>query len=69
MVRQSAIGTAFQAYNYVAANYATYKAALIAADIAYVNAVNGAASAAGFHPGVSGMRPVASNWAIVNRNA
>jgi hypothetical protein len=67
-VRQQAYYAALLAYNYVPANYAAYKTALIAADVAYITAVNSAASTAGFHPGVSGFQPVASNWGRINHN-
>lgn len=51
-VRQSAYAAALTTYGYVAANLAAYKTALIAADVAYITAINSAASTAGITPNV-----------------
>jgi hypothetical protein len=51
-VRQAAQQVAFASYGFVAANLATYRAALIAADVAFVTAVDSAASTAGITPNV-----------------
>ena len=50
--RQQAYATAFAAYGFVPANLATYRAALVAADVAYVTACNSAASTASISPSV-----------------
>jgi hypothetical protein len=51
-VKQVAYTAAFAAYGFVPANLATYKAALVAADVAFVTAYNSAASTAGITPNV-----------------
>jgi hypothetical protein len=45
--RQAARAAAFAAYNYNPAGLATYRTALVAADVAYITSVNSAASTAG----------------------
>ncbi len=42
--RQATKSAAFVTYGYVAANLATYKSAVAAADVAYITAVNAAAN-------------------------
>lgn len=51
-VRQVAYAAAFTTYGFVAANLAAYKTALVAADVAYITAINSAASTAGITPNV-----------------
>jgi hypothetical protein len=48
--RQLAIAAAFAAYGYNPSNLATYKTALVAADIAFVTRVNSASTTAGITP-------------------
>jgi hypothetical protein len=45
-VRQQAKAAAFTTYGFNPANLATYKTALVAADVAYITAVNSASSTA-----------------------
>jgi hypothetical protein len=52
--RQAAKAAAFAAYAFVPANLPTYIAAILAADVAYVTAVNAAASASGLDLGTLG---------------
>jgi hypothetical protein len=61
--RQSAKGSAAATYNFVKANYAAYVTALVAADVAYCNAVITAATANGVSPDVAiADGPIASSW-------
>ena len=52
--RQATKSAAFVAYGYVAANLATYKTAIAAADVAYITAVNAAANTSGLLMGNHG---------------
>jgi hypothetical protein len=63
--RQVAKAAAFTTYGFVLANLAAYIAALSAADVAYITAVNAAANTAGLlgTPGQSG--PLGSPWASI----
>jgi hypothetical protein len=64
--RQAAKATAFAAYGFVAANLATYKAALAAADVAYLTAVNTARNTAGLVLGTIGdTGPIQGNIASI----
>jgi hypothetical protein len=61
--RQSAKGSAAATYGFVKANFATYVTALVAADVAYCNAVISAATANGVSPDVAvGDGPIACGW-------
>lgn len=64
-VRQTAKAVAAAAYGFVAANYATYVTALIAADVAYATAVASAATTAGITPYVIGKEPFGGNTASI----
>ena len=56
-IRQAAKASAFITYGYVPANLAAYKTALVAADVAYITAVNSASSTAAitFNTGYTGL--------------
>lgn len=56
-IRQAAKAAAFTTYGYVPANLAAYRAALVAADVAYITAVNSASSTAAitFNSGYTGL--------------
>jgi hypothetical protein len=62
---QAAKQSAFNTYGFVLANLAAYVAALSAADVAYITAVNAAMNTAGLSgtPGQSG--PISSPWASI----
>lgn len=64
-VRQTSKSAAFTTYGYVAANLATYKAALVAADVAFLASVNTAATTAGITPIAVESGPVGGNWATI----
>lgn len=56
-IRQAAKASAFTTYAYAPASLAAYRTALVAADVAYITAVNTAASTAGItlNSGYSGL--------------
>ena len=64
-VRQTSKAAAFTTYGFVAANYATYVAALVAADVAFLASVNTAATTAGITPIAVESGPVGGNWATI----
>jgi hypothetical protein len=51
-VRQAAQSAALATYAFVPANLAAYRAALVAADVAFVTSINSAASTASITPNV-----------------
>lgn len=59
--RQTARSAAQTAYGFVQANYATFVAALVAADVAYVTAVVNAASTNGINPTLAAGGPIPSS--------
>ena len=68
--RQNAKSAAFTVYNFNPAGLATYRAALIAADVAYITAVLTAATAAGISPGAASLTgPIPhAKWAAIGRH-
>ncbi len=64
-VRQTSKAAAFVTYGFVAANLATYKAALVAADVAFMTSVNTAATTAGITPIAVESGPIGGNWAAI----
>lgn len=64
--RQASKASAFTTYGWVAANYAAYKTALEAADVAYITAVNAAANTSALLMGNIGQSgPIPTVWASV----
>jgi hypothetical protein len=62
--RQNAKSSAQMAYGFMKGNFAAYQAALIAADVAFINAVTTAATANGISPSAALGGPIAhARWA------
>lgn len=64
-VRQVSKSAAAVTYGFVAANYAAYVTALVAADVAYANSVASAATTAGITPYAIGKEPFGGNTATI----
>jgi len=63
--RQAAKSSAFVTYGFALANLSAYIAALSAADVAYITAVNSALNTAGLSGLVGQSGPLGSNWASI----
>jgi len=65
--RQLAKSNAFAAYRFNPAGLSTYNSALVSADLAFLTAVNTAASANGIEPTAALTGPVPTTWATIGR--
>lgn len=65
--RQAAKAAAFSAYNFSQAGLATYKTALIAAEVAYLTSITTAATTNGISPSAAGTSgPIHNSWSKVD---